>query len=52
VTVVDGGHLDVKGPKFSGSYAGGGIVNTLTRADMYVKSVRVWGCPADRIFGC
>ena len=52
VTVVDGAHLDLQGSKFSGTYTGGGVVNPLTQADLYVKSVRVWGCAADVRNGC
>ncbi len=52
LSTVDYTHLDLKGSKFSGTYVGGGIVNPLTHADMYVKSVRVWTCAADAISGC
>jgi hypothetical protein len=52
LTVVDGAHLDLRGSKFSGTYAGGGTVNALSEANMYVKSVRVWSCADDAASAC
>lgn len=52
VTVVDGTHLDLENSVYSGAYTGGGKVNALSEANMYVKSVRVWSCPIEPINGC
>jgi hypothetical protein len=52
LTVVDGTHLDLMGSTFSGGYAGGGTVNALSEANMYVRSVRVWSCADDAANAC
>jgi hypothetical protein len=52
LTVVDGTHLDLTGAIFAGVYTGGGTVNTLSEANMYVKSVRVWSCADDAANAC
>jgi hypothetical protein len=44
LTVVDARNLDLMGSTFSGAYTGGGTVDALSEANMYVKSVRVWSC--------
>jgi hypothetical protein len=52
LTVVDGTHLDLRGAIFSGVSTGGGTVNALSEANMYVKSVRVWSCADDAANAC
>jgi hypothetical protein len=52
LTVIDGTHLDLTGSKFSGTYTGGGTVNVLSEADMFVRSVRVWSCADDAANAC
>jgi hypothetical protein len=52
VTVIDPTHLDLTGSTFAGTYNGGGTINALAEADMYVKSVRVWSCAEDAANAC